>query len=87
MASRASNHFRDGAEIDLYEGFAVEAGEALLMRLMIRARQFKVGESLVLSAADFDEVAFACSHFGTELAQRLPKSSPLPPTMDDLPKP
>lgn len=70
---------RDGAEIEMYEGFAVEAGEALMMRLVVRTRQFAVGERLILSAADFDEIAFACSHFGTELAQRLPKSSP-PPT-------
>jgi hypothetical protein len=67
---------RNDREIELYPDFPVEAGEDLAMQLIVRERQFMVGEPLRLSAADFDEIAFACIHFANELGRLLPKSPP-----------
>jgi hypothetical protein len=64
---------REGEEVELYEGFAVDAGTEVMMRFVVRTREFKIGERLNISAADFDEISFGCFQFATELAQRLPK--------------
>jgi hypothetical protein len=64
---------RENEEIELYEGLAVEAGTEIMMRFVVRIREFKIGERLKISAADFDEISFGCFQFATELAQRLPK--------------
>jgi hypothetical protein len=64
---------REGAEVELYEGIAVEAGTEILMRSIVRIREFKAGERLKITAADFDDISFGCFQFATELAQRLPK--------------
>src|SRR2546423_2087020 len=69
---------RNGEQMELHSGMAVEAGENILMKLEVKIRQFALGERLSLSAADFDEIAFACSHFAGELARSLPRSSPTP---------
>jgi hypothetical protein len=66
---------REGEEVELHQEILVEAGTEIMMRLVVRVRQFKIGEPLKLSTADFDEIAFACSHFGAVLAQRLPKTA------------
>jgi hypothetical protein len=68
---------REGNEIDVHEGMAVEAGTEILTRLEVRIRKFNVGERLTITAADFDEIAFACFHFASQLAQLLPKIPPI----------
>ena len=72
---------RHGEEIEI-EGPArvdSEDGEtevALLTRLDIRLRRYELGQRLTLTVTDFDEIAFACYHFGSELATRLPALAP-----------
>jgi hypothetical protein len=68
---------RRDEEIELEAGAIVNAedGEVdvpIMMRLDIRRRRFNLGERLILTAADFDEIAFACFHFGSQLAASLP---------------
>lgn len=63
----------EGNEVNVHEGMAVEAGTEIFTRLEVRIRKFNVGERLTITAADFDEIAFACFHFASQLAQLLPK--------------
>ena len=77
---------RDGEEIELQRGTAVEAGTEIFMRLDLRVREFKVGEPLTIVAADFDEIAFACYYFGNQLARRLPKGAATDPRPDLFPR-
>jgi hypothetical protein len=65
----------DGTEVELQRGTRVEAGTQIFLHLDLRVREFRIGERLTLAAADFDEIAFACYHFGIQLAERLPKKS------------
>lgn len=60
-------------EIELQRDVVVRGGAQILMRMDVRVRSFSVGERLTITAADFDEIAFACWHFGGQLAERLPK--------------
>jgi hypothetical protein len=62
-----------GKETELQSETFVEADTEILMRLDVRIRRFKVGERLTIAVGDFDEIAFACFHFGNQLAQGLPK--------------
>jgi hypothetical protein len=69
---------RHGEEVELEAGSAVDAGDGkpdvmILMRLDVRRRHFRLGERLVLSIDDFNEIAFACFQFGSQLAMTLPK--------------
>jgi hypothetical protein len=69
---------RRGDEVEVVPGEAVNADDGepsvtLFMRLNLRQRRFALGERLVLTASDFDEIAFACYHFGSQLAASLPK--------------
>ncbi len=65
---------QEGEEVELYRNFYVEKETEIKLRLDVRIRTFRVGERLLLKAEDFDEIAFACSHFGSEVAKRLPKA-------------
>jgi hypothetical protein len=71
-------YHRRGEEIEVEVGATVNAedGEAevtLLMRLETRLRRYGLGERLNLTVGDFNEIAFACYHFGSQLATGLPK--------------
>jgi hypothetical protein len=66
----------ESEEIELQRETVVEADTTIFMRLDVRIRRFKVGERLTIAAGDFDEIAFACSYFGSQLSQRLPKVAP-----------
>jgi hypothetical protein len=71
-------YYRQGGEIEAEIGQTVDAGDgepevSILMRLDVRRRQFQLGERLILTIADFDEIAFACYNFGSQLAMGLPK--------------
>jgi hypothetical protein len=69
---------RRGEEVEVGEGATVDAGDGepevqILMRLDVRLRHYQLGERLALTVADFDEIAFACYYFGSQLAMGLPK--------------
>jgi hypothetical protein len=64
---------QDGQEVELYPNFYAEADTAIMMRLDVRTRSFSLGERVAISADDFNEIAFACAKFGTDLATQLPK--------------
>jgi hypothetical protein len=70
-------YYRRGEEIEAEIGKAVdpEDGEpevSILMRLDVRRRNFLLGQRLSLTIVDFNEIAFACYHFGSQLASTLP---------------
>jgi hypothetical protein len=64
---------RDGEEVEIYENIQVRAGEEILARIEVRKLRFGLGDRLSISAADFDQIAFACFSFASQLGQRLPK--------------
>ena len=73
---------RDGEEVELQRGTFVEAGTHIFMRMDLRLREFKVGERLTIAVTDFDEIAYACYYFGSQLAQRLAMSAAIDPGTD-----
>jgi hypothetical protein len=70
-------YLRNGEEIEVVEGGApVDTGDDepevdILLRLDVRVRRYNLGERLTLTVADFDEIAFACYHFGSQLVTGL----------------
>jgi len=71
-------YFRNGEEIEVVESEPVDAGDGkseveILMRLEVRERTIGLGERIILTARDFDEIAFGCFFFGSQLALRLPQ--------------
>jgi hypothetical protein len=64
---------RNGEQVEVSGGF-VSGGEMLMITTSLRTREYEVGQRLNISAADFEEIAFACWHFAVELARNLPKS-------------
>jgi hypothetical protein len=75
---------RRGEEVEIEAGAAVNAEDGqpevmIMMRFDVRLRRFNFGERLALTVSDFDEIAFACYYFGTQLATRLPKLPPSSP--------
>ncbi|WP_315720155.1 MULTISPECIES: hypothetical protein [unclassified Bradyrhizobium] len=64
---------RGGHELEIYRDMFVEAGEKIFFRTDVRIRVFRAGDRLTITSTDFDEIAFACSQFATDLAARLPK--------------
>lgn len=74
---------RGGEEVEVVPGSVIEPGSGeshatLMMRLDLRERRYKLGERLTLTAADFNEIAFACFQFGSLLASRLPTTGVSP---------
>lgn len=67
---------RNGDEVDVHNGMEVEGGEVLQVRIGIQRREYALGEQLAISAADFDQIAFACWQFAEWLGANLPKSAP-----------
>jgi hypothetical protein len=70
-------YHRHDEEIEVEVGSTIDAGDgepevSILMRLGVRQHHYKLGERLTLSIADFNEIAFACYHFGSQLAAGLP---------------
>ena len=59
----------------MYKNFYAERDTLIQMRMETRNLVFGLGEPLKISAADFDDIAFACANFGTMLAQQLPKAA------------
>ncbi len=71
-------YYRHGDEIEVRDNEPVHAQDGkveveILMRLEVRERTIGLGERIVLTAADFDEIAFGCFFFGSQLRDRLPQ--------------
>ncbi len=71
-------YMRGGEEIELAAGDRVEPGDdraevEILMRIETRKRSVPLGQRLTFTPAEFNEIAFACNHFGQVLAAGLPK--------------
>ena len=64
---------QDGKEIEVYKNFETEKDMLIQMRVETREREFKLGDPLKIDASDFDDIAFTCWQFGSQLAQQLPK--------------
>ena len=75
---------RNGSEVELLEGHRIESGDDrrevdVLMRLDIRKRSLAVGERLVFTLQEFNEIAFSCHFLGQQLSTRLPSPVRLEP--------
>jgi predicted KAP-like P-loop ATPase len=73
-------YMRQGAEVEIVTGHRVEPGDDrrevdVLMRLDVRERSVPLGERLVFTLAEFNEIAFACHFLGQQLSSRLPRPS------------
>ena len=69
-------YLKNGSEVELQSGHTVNDGSEsaevqIYFKLDIRERRFGLGHRIVLSAADFNEIAFACNLFGTTLHSRM----------------
>jgi hypothetical protein len=69
-------YLKDGKEVELQNGHVVDDGSGssevqIYFKLDIRERRFRAGQRISLSAADFNEIAFACNLFGTTLQSRI----------------
>lgn len=64
---------REGERHEIHSGFSVMKGEWIMGSLELRKREYQIGQRFTLTAADFEEIAFACAHFAGELARNLPK--------------
>jgi hypothetical protein len=69
-------YLKNGKEVELQSGHVVDDGSGssevqIYFKLDIRERRFGAGQRISLSAADFNEIAFACNVFGTTLYSRM----------------
>jgi hypothetical protein len=46
----------------------------LLFKLEVRTRTFNLGERVIFTAAEFNEIAFACHILGQQLSAGLPRA-------------
>jgi hypothetical protein len=75
-------YMRNGAEIELAAGSVVEGDEGnsngvdILMKVEERARQIALGERIIFSLTDFNEIAFACFFMGQQLSKNLAALAP-----------
>ena|ERR1700737_3458430 len=71
-------YLRNGEEIEIAAGERVEPGDdreqvEVLMRFEVREKSVALGERLIFTLAEFNEIAFACNFLGQQLSTRLPK--------------
>jgi hypothetical protein len=69
---------RDSAEIEIARGQVVDPGDdrgevAILAKIEVRKRALALGERITFTLMEFNEIAFACHHLGTQLATKMPK--------------
>lgn len=69
-------YLKNENEVELQSGHQVDDGSdnpevQIYFKLDIRERRFGLGRRIELSAADFNEIAFACNLFGTTLHSRI----------------
>jgi len=70
-------YHRRGEEVEVQPGTRVNAEDGsetveLMMRLDVRRHHYNLGDRLSFDLSDFNEIAFACYYFGSQLASRLP---------------
>jgi hypothetical protein len=80
-------YLRNGVEVELEAGHTVDAGDnqpevQVLSKFETRKRLIAVGERLIFTAAEFNEIAFACHFLGQQLSAKLPK----PKISEDAPQ-
>ena len=71
-------YLRNGEEIELEPGHTIYPGDdrdevQTFMKIEIRKRSFAIGERITLTAAEFNEISFACYFLGQQLSSRLAK--------------
>ncbi len=71
-------YLRDGEEVDIVAGHTIDAGDGrsevdVYQRLDLRSRSVPIGERILISHTDFNEISFACHYLGQQLASNLPK--------------
>jgi predicted KAP-like P-loop ATPase len=69
-------YIRKGQEIELEVGHIVDAEDdseqvQIFTRIELRERRFSKGDRLSISITDFNEIAFACNYFVSELAAKV----------------
>jgi len=64
--------YRNNEETELEAGMHVEGGEPLIFKRVTRTRSYSIGEKVIIDAADFSEIAFACNLFAGDVASKLP---------------
>jgi sarcosine oxidase delta subunit len=72
-------YMRNGTEVEVAKGHVVDAGDdrdavQLLFKLEVRTRTFNLGERVIFTAAEFNEIAFACHILGQQLSAGLPRA-------------
>lgn len=70
-------YVRKGEEIELEVGHVVEPDDdqssaVIMMKLDVRQRSVALGERLLFTLAEFNEIAFACHFLGQQLSTKLP---------------
>lgn len=80
-------YLKNGSEVELQSGQTVNDGSEsaevqTYFKLDIRERRFGLGHRIILSAADFNEIAFACNLFGTTLHSRMLSATSATVTMN-----
>lgn len=78
-------YLRKEQEIELVAGHIVDAQDGaeevqIFTRIELRQRRFSKGQRLSLSSTDFNEIAFACNYFVTDLAAKVAQAGTPAPT-------
>ena len=71
-------YMRDGEEIEIVRGQVIDAGDnnaevAIMMKIETRKRSLALGERIIFTLAEFNEVAFACHFLGNQLSTKMPR--------------
>jgi hypothetical protein len=69
-------YLQKGKEIELEEGHTIDAQDGedhvdVLMRIEPRERRFSRYHRLAIGIIDFNEIAFACNYFASDLAAKV----------------
>jgi hypothetical protein len=71
-------YLRKGEEIEIAAGEKVDPGDdraqvEVLMKFEVQKKSVLLGERLVFTLREFNEIAFACNFLGQQLSSRLPR--------------
>jgi hypothetical protein len=77
-------YFRKGLEVEIEVGHAIDAEDGkdhvqILTKIELRERRFSRYHQLSISINDFNEIAFACNYFASELATKIAAVKPARP--------
>jgi len=65
-----------GKEIEIHRNYYVEEKTVINFKIELRELEFGLGERLKITPADFEEIAYACIQFGSQLAEQVSKMTP-----------